>query len=202
MPEPPIPIAEVDLPPLLEAYLFVATEPIQPAEIGRLLGVEAVAVEEALEDVTNAYAHRINSGLHVVRIAGGYQMATRPAMAEGVARLLAAPGQKGRLSKPALETLAIIAYQQPVTQAEIEAVRGVNADAVLKTLAERRLVQETGRREVPGRPFLYGTTPDFLHYFGLHTLEDLPPLEDIMVAEAEADKTATHDALEAVGMEP
>ena len=202
MPEPPIPIAEVDLPPLLEAYLFVATEPIQPAEIGRLLGVEAVAVEEALEDVTNAYARRINSGLHVVRIAGGYQMATRPAMAEGVARLLAAPGQKGRLSKPALETLAIIAYQQPVTQAEIEAVRGVNADAVLKTLAERRLVQETGRREVPGRPFLYGTTPDFLHYFGLHTLEDLPPLEDIMVAEAEADKTATHDALEAVGMEP
>ncbi len=202
MPEPPMPIAEVDLPPLLEAYLFVATEPVQPAEIGRLLNVEAAAVEEALEDVTNAYARRINSGLHVVRIAGGYQMATRPAMAEGVARLLAAPGQKGRLSKPALETLAIIAYQQPVTQAEIEAVRGVNADAVLKTLTERRLVQETGRREVPGRPFLYGTTPDFLHYFGLHTLEDLPPLEDIMIAEAEADKTATHDALEAVGMEP
>jgi len=200
MPEPPAPIAEVDLPPLLEAYLFVATEPVQPADIGRLLGLEAVAVEEALEDVTNAYARRINSGLHVARIAGGYQMATRPAMAEGVARLLAAPGQKGRLSKPALETLAIIAYQQPVTQAEIEAVRGVNADAVLKTLAERRLVQETGRREVPGRPFLYGTTPDFLHYFGLHTLEDLPPLEDIMVAEAEADKTATHDALEAVGL--
>ncbi len=201
MPEPPISFAEVDLPPLLEAYLFVATEPIHPAEIGRLLNIEAVAVEEALEDMVNAYARRINSGLHVVRIAGGYQMATRPTMAEGVARLLAAPGQKGRLSKPALETLAIIAYQQPVTQAEIEAVRGVNADAVLKTLAERRLVQETGRKEVPGRPFLYGTTPDFLHYFGLHTLEDLPPLEDIVIAEAEADKAATHDALEAVGLE-
>lgn len=201
MPESPAPIAEVDLPPLLEAYLFVATEPVEPAEIGRLLNVEAAAVEEALEDMANAYARRINSGLHVVRIAGGYQMATRPAMAEGVARLLAAPGQKSRLSKPALETLAIIAYQQPVTQAEIEAVRGVNADAVLKTLTERRLVQETGRREVPGRPFLYGTTPDFLHYFGLHTLEDLPPLEDIVLAEAEADKSATHDALEAVGLE-
>ena len=196
-----MPISEVDLPPLLEAYLFVATEPVQPAEIGRLLNIEAAAVEEALEDMTNAYARRINSGLHVVRIAGGYQMATRPAMAEGVARLLAAPGQKSRLSKPALETLAIIAYQQPVTQAEIEAVRGVNADAVLKTLTERRLVQETGRKEVPGRPFLYGTTPDFLHYFGLHTLEDLPPLEDIVIAEAETDKAATHDALEAVGLE-
>ena len=149
MPEPPAPFAEVDLPPLLEAYLFVATEPVQPAEIGRLLGIEAAAVEEALEDMANAYARRINSGLHVVRIAGGYQMATRPQLAEGVARLLAAPGQKSRLSKPALETLAIIAY---------------------------------------------------LHYFGLNTLEDLPPLEDIALAEAEADKAATHNALEAVGL--
>ena len=201
MPEPPMSVAEVDLPPLLEAYLFVATEPVQPAEIARLLSLEAVAVEEALEDMANAYARRINSGLHIVRIAGGYQMATRPRLAEGIARLLAAPGQKSRLSKPALETLAIIAYQQPVTQAEIEAVRGVNADAVLKTLTERQLIQETGRKEVPGRPFLYGTTPDFLHYFGLNTLEDLPPLEDIRVVEAEADKAATHNALEAVGLE-
>jgi len=200
MPEPSAPFAEVDLPPLLEAYLFVATEPVQPAEVANLLHVEAAAVEEAFEDMANAYARRINSGLHIVRIAGGYQMATRPSLAEGIARLLAAPGQKSRLSKPALETLAIIAYQQPVTQAEIEAVRGVNADGVLKTLTERLLIQETGRKEVPGRPFLYGTTPDFLHYFGLNTLDDLPPLEDIIVAEAEADKAATHDALEAVGL--
>ncbi len=200
MPEPSAPVAEVDLPPLLEAYLFVATEPVQPAEVANLLHVEAAAVEEAFEDMANAYARRINSGLHIVRIAGGYQMATRPSLAEGIARLLAAPGQKSRLSKPALETLAIIAYQQPVTQAEIEAVRGVNADGVLKTLTERGLIQETGRKEVPGRPFLYGTTPDFLHYFGLNTLDDLPPLEDITIAEAEADKAATHDALEAVGL--
>ena len=95
----------------------------------------------------------------------------------------------------------MIAYQQPVTPAEIEAVRGVGADAVLKTLAERRLVQETGRKEVPGRPILYGTTPDFLHYFGLHTLDDLPPLEDLAAGESEADKAATHEALEAVGLD-
>ncbi len=201
MPDPNLPYAEIDLPSLLEAYLFVATEPVSPAEIARILQLEAVAVEEALEDMVNAYSRRINSGLHVVRIAGGYQMATRPALATDIARLLAAPGQKSRLSKPALETLAIIAYQQPVTQAEIEAVRGVSADGVLKTLAERRLILETGRKEVAGRPILYGTTPDFLHYFGLHTLEDLPPLEDIVIAEAEADKTAAHDALEAVGLE-
>jgi segregation and condensation protein B len=199
--EPTQPYAEIDLPPLLEAYLFVATEPVQPGEIARILQIEAAAIEEALEDMVNAYARRINSGLHVVRIAGGYQLATRPALATDIARLIAAPGQKSRLSKPALETLAIIAYQQPVTQAEIESVRGVSADGVLKTLTERRLIQETGRKEVAGRPILYGTTPDFLHYFGLHTLEDLPPLEDIVIAEAEAEKTATHDALEAVGLE-
>ncbi len=190
---------ETDLPSLLEAYLFVATEPVQAAEIARVLQLDAAAVEEALEDMVNAYARRINSGLHVVRIAGGYQMATRPALAVGIGRLLAAPSQKSRLSKPALETLAIIAYQQPVTQAEIEAVRGVSADGVLKTLAERQLIAEAGRKEVAGRPILYATTPDFLHYFGLHTLEDLPPLKDIAL-EDESEKSATHDALQAVGL--
>jgi segregation and condensation protein B len=192
---------EAELPSLLEAYLFVAVEPVKPAEIGKVLGLEAAAVEEALEDLVNAYARRIHSGLHVVRIAGGYQMATRPALAPDVARLLATPGGRARLSKPALETLAIIAYQQPVTQAEVEAVRGVNIDAVLKTLTERRLVTEEGRKAVAGRPILYVTTPDFLHYFGLDTLEDLPPLEDITPAAVQEDKAATHEALEAVGLE-
>ena len=198
MPESPPPLLEADLPPLLEAYLFVASDPVTPVETARLLGVSAAAVEEAFEDIVNAYARRIHSGLHVLRIAGGYQMATRPALAEGIARLLAAPGGKSRLSRPALETLAIVAYQQPVTQAEIEAVRGVSADGVLKTLAERGLVVETGRKEVAGRPILYGTTPEFLHYFGLHTLEDLPPLDDLVPSDADA--AATNDALEAVGL--
>ena len=192
------PFLETDLPPLLEAYLFVATEPVQPAEIARLLQTDPGAVEEALEDMVNAYGRRINSGLHIVRIAGGYQMATRPALSHGIGRLLAAPSQKSRLSKPALETLAVVAYQQPVTQAEIEAVRGVNADGVLKTLSERQLITETGRKEVAGRPILYGTTPDFLHYFGLHTLDDLPPLEDIMPTDGE--KAAEAEALGAVGL--
>lgn len=192
---------EAELPSLLEAYLFVAVEPILPSEIAKSLGLEAAAVEEALEDIVNAYARRINSGLHVVRIAGGYQMATRPALAPDIARLLATPGGRSRLSKPALETLAIIAYQQPITQAEMEAVRGVSADAVLKTLLDRRLIQEQGRKAVPGRPILYATTPDFLHYFGLHTLEDLPPLEDIIPAAMQEERAAAHQALEAVGLE-
>ena len=188
-----------ELAPLLEAYLFVAAEPVRPAETAKSLGLEAAAVEEALEDLTNAYARRAG-GLHVVRLAGGYQMATRPALADDLARLLAAPGGKARLSRPALETLAVIAYQQPVTQAEVEAVRGVNVDGVLKTLSERGLILETGRRPVPGRPILYATTPDFLHHFGLNTLDDLPPLEDIAPADAEAVQAA-HDARQAVGLE-
>ncbi len=187
-----------ELAPLLEAYLFVAAEPVLPAETAKALGVEAADVEEALEDLTNAYARR-HGGLHVVRLAGGYQMATRPGLADDLARLLAAPGGKARLSKPALETLAIIAYQQPVTQAEVESVRGVNVDGVLKTLTERGQIVEAGRKPVPGRPILYATTPDFLHHFGLNTLEDLPPLEDIAPADAEAER-ADHDAREAVGL--
>jgi len=194
-------MTETDLLPLLEAFLFAAAEPVRPPDAAKSLGVEAAAVEEALEDLTNAYARR-GGGLHVVRLAGGYQMATRPEFSEDLARLLAAPGGKARLSKPALETLAVIAYQQPVTQAEAEAVRGVNADGVLKTLAERGLIQEAGRKPVPGRPILYATTPDFLHYFGLNALDDLPPLEGIAPADADAEKAAAHDALESVGLEP
>lgn len=194
------PKTAADLLPLLEAYLFVAVEPVTPGEVARILGLEAAAVEEALEDLTHLYARRIASGLHVIRIAGGYQIATKPDLSEGIARLLASPNAKARLSKPALETLAIVAYQQPVTQAEVEAVRGVNVDAVLKTLTERRLIVEEGRKPVPGRPILYVTTPDFLHYFGLDTLDDLPPLEDILSVSEEA-QAAEHVALEAVGLE-
>lgn len=184
---------------LLEAYLFVAAEPVRPAETAKLLGLEAAEVEETLEDLYNAYS-RHDGGLHLVRLAGGYQMATRPELSEDLARLLAAPGGKARLSRPALETLAVIAYQQPVTQAEVEAVRGVGVDGVLKTLSDRGLIREEGRKPVPGRPILYATTPDFLHHFGLNTLDDLPPLEDIAPADAD-DEKAAHDALEAVGLE-
>ena len=193
-------MTQTELHSLLEAYLFAAAEPVRPLQTAKSLGVEAAEVEEALEDLSNAYARR-GGGLQIVRLAGGYQMATRPELSENIARLLAAPGGKARLSRPALETLAIIAYQQPVTQAEVEAVRGVSVDGVLKTLTERALIKEEGRKAVPGRPILYATTPDFLHYFGLNTLEDLPPLEDMDPAEADADKTAAHVALEAVGLE-
>lgn len=182
---------------LLEAYLFVAAEPIRPAEIAPLLNADPADVEKELEDL--AWEYETRSGLRIIRIAGGFQMTTRPELALEIARLLAAPAGKQRLSKPALEAVAIIAYRQPATQAEIEAIRGVNSDGVLKTLEERRLIKEVGRKPVPGRPILYGTTPEFLHYFGLNSLADLPPLQDEI---QDNEKNAIiHAVAEAVGLE-
>jgi segregation and condensation protein B len=191
--------APIDLLPLVEAALFVSSEPVKPQEIARAFGVDAWAAEEALEDLVNSYGRREHTGLQVIRVAGGYQITTRPDLSEDIARFLASPNKKARLSKPALETLAIVAYQQPVTVADLEAVRRVSVDGVLKTLMERGLVQEVGRKQVPGRPILYGTTDDFLHYFGLHALDDLPPLEDVEVAEEV--EHARHEAMHAVGLE-
>jgi segregation and condensation protein B len=182
---------------LLEAYLFVAAEPVRSEEVAPLLEADPAEVGHLLEELVWEYETR--GGLRIIRIAGGYQMATRPDLSQEIARLLAAPAGKQRLSKPALETVAIIAYKQPVTQTEIEAVRGVNVDGVLKTLEERRLIKDIGRKEAPGRPILYGTTPDFLHYFGLNSLEDLPALEE-EIEDPEKD-AIIHAVAEAVGLE-
>jgi len=130
--------------------------------------------EAALHDLQLCLGERA-SGLQLVQIAGGWQLSTRPDYAEAVGRMLARGST--RLSRAALETLAIIAYRQPITQPEIEAVRGVSAAGVVKTLLDRRLIAEAGRKQAAGRPILYVTTHDFLHYFALSGLDDLPPLE-------------------------
>jgi segregation and condensation protein B len=161
---------------LLEAYLFVATEPIMALEVAKVLQYHPDDVRAALDELVEEYAAR-GGGLQIVRLAHGYQMATREEYSEEIAKLLDPPGSRYRLSKPALETLAIIAYRQPITAAEVESVRGVAADGVLKTLYDKKMVYEHSRKQVPGRPILYATTPDFLHYFGLESLEHLPPID-------------------------
>jgi segregation and condensation protein B len=163
----------------VECLLFVAGEPLQLADLARAMQCDAMDVEEALRELQVELGAR-GSGLQVLAIAGGYQLATRTEYADTVARLAAR--SDSRLSRAALETLAVIAYRQPTTQPEIEAVRGVSVGGVLKTLQERRLIVDAGRKATMGRPILYVTTQEFLHYFGLKEIADLPPLDDADVS--------------------
>jgi segregation and condensation protein B len=196
------------LPAVLESLLFAAGAPVPMTRLLEALeGPSRAEIVHALETLAAAY-EREGRGLRLVRVAGGYQLRTPPEHAPWVRRLLRE--RPPRLSRPMLETLAIVAYRQPCTRLEIEAVRGVDADAVLATLTDRRLVRILGRKEAPGRPLLYGTTKDFLEVFGLPDLGSLPPLRDVaengaellaaQVAQAEvcAGEAAEADAAEKI----
>jgi segregation and condensation protein B len=159
---------------LLESLLFVANEPVAVSQLAKVLEVEAESIEEALERLKAEYSQR---GLRIQRKGKQVQIVTAPEAAYHIERFLGLR-LSGKLSTAALETLAIIAYQQPITRAQIEAVRGVNCDGVLRTLASKGLIEEICRLEQVGRPILYGTTFEFLQYFGLQDLTELPPLED------------------------
>lgn len=177
----------------LEALLFASPEPLPRERLAVLLPeLSPEALAAALTALGARYASP-QSGLMLEEVAGGFRLATRPEVAETVARL--AIVRPSRLSRPALETLAIIAYRQPITKAEVEAVRGVGIDGVLKTLGERGLVRILGRKRDPGRPMLYGTTPAFLEYFGFRELSDLPTLAEIeaLVASPHAGRAVEYD---------
>jgi segregation and condensation protein B len=158
-----------DLLGALECLLFMADRPLPVGELADFLGIAPPAVRQLLEQLTGRYL-----GMHLVEVAGGFELATRPQFAEYVSRLHEPP--KLRLSAAAMETLAIVAYRQPVTRPEIEALRGVNSDRVVATLHEHGLIVERGHKEAPGRPMLYGTTDKFLALFGLASLDTLPDL--------------------------
>jgi segregation and condensation protein B len=158
---------------LVESLLFVADEPVTVARLAQALEVNADAVESALRELSADGAGR---GVRLQRKGDKVQLVTRPEAAEHIERFLGLE-TTARLSQAALETLAIIAYRQPCTRAQIEAVRGVNCDSVLKNLLTKGLVEETGRLETVGHPIQYATTFAFLQHFGLKSLDDLPPLE-------------------------
>ena len=159
---------------LLEALLFVAWEPAPVKRLAEALGLEPKFTQELLLELQEAYVGR---GSQLVEIAGGWQFLTQPEAAPYIERLYKPRAQQ--LSKAALETLAIVAYRQPVTRAEIDNIRQVKSDAMLAKLMEKTLVKEVGRLDAPGRPILYGTTQEFLAAFGLVSLQELPPLADI-----------------------
>jgi segregation and condensation protein B len=167
-----------NLHPVLECLLFVASEPVTPQQVADVLSVEEAHASKMLEEFRRTYVN--GGGLHVIRVAGGYQLRTRPEFASVVSAFLRPAAQK--LSRQALETLAIVAYEQPITQPEIDAIRGVHSDGVLKTLAERELIVEAGRKDAPGRPILYRTTDYFLKHFGLADLSELPKVEETLGA--------------------
>jgi segregation and condensation protein B len=156
----------------LEAVLFVASEALSIDALVKLTDASHVEVAETLQKIAEEYAER---GMLLREVAGGYRFATSPAARAAVeAYLLPA---KTNLSPAAMETLAIVAYLQPVTKPEMEAVRGVNVDSVVSTLLDKRFIVEGGRRDVAGRPMEYRTTPEFLESFGLRALSELPPVD-------------------------
>lgn len=163
----------------LEAVLFVASEPIPRAKLLEIFEEgERETASEALDAVVGQYGAETAKGIIIEEVAGGLRLVTRPELHGYLRKFFDVTGRT-KLSMAALETLAIVAYRQPVTGPEIQDLRGVNSSGVLKTLLERRLVKIAGRKAVVGKPFLYRTTREFLMHFGLESLEDLPPLEEL-----------------------
>ena len=162
---------------IVEALILAAREPIGAVRLGQVVpGLNAAGARAIVAELRADY-DREQRGFELVEVAGGYRVRTRPELADLVSRLdLERPA---RLSRAALETLAVVAYRQPVTRGEIEQVRGVDCGPVVRNLLERHLLRLAGHRDVPGRPMLYGTTRRFLELFGLASLEDLPSLRDL-----------------------
>jgi segregation and condensation protein B len=164
---------ELSLSAQIEALLFVAVEPVTAGQIATTLEMTTAQVNNALDELDASLRTR---GLRLQRHSGRVQLTTAPETAEAIERFLGLEATT-HLSRAALEALSIIAYQQPVTRPQVDSIRGVNSDGVMRSLLSKGLIQEGGRAEGPGRPILYSTTPEFLQHFGLNSLTELPPLE-------------------------
>jgi len=187
-------VEEERLKAIIESLLFAAAEPVGLTQLANALdNVPREAIRAALSELTADYAASMR-GIVLEEIAGGYQLRTPKEHAFYVRRLLAA--KPPRLSRPLLETLAIIAYRQPITRPEIEQLRGVDTGGVLDTLLERSLIRIAGRKEAPGRPLMYATAPEFLELFGLKDLESLPDLEEFRAIEGDRADVAEAQAPE------
>src|SRR3954471_5204674 len=174
---------EVRLRQALEALLFVSDEPLSAGSLAQAVEVDRRTVESALQAMVTNYEER-SAGLALRNVAGGWRLSTHPDAAPFVEQFVLS-NRHARLTKAALETLSIVAYKQPVTRHQVSAIRGVNSDGVLRALSDRGLVAEVGREDAPGRPVLYGTSPEFLERLGLPSLAELPPLAPLLGAPEE-----------------
>lgn len=175
---------EVNIKSVIEAILFSNDKPILVEQIrdNLLQDLESSKIRSILEELKLEYENQ-DRGLRVIEVAGGFQMVTASKFVDFLKKFYRGQ-KKGRLSRPTLETLAIIAYKQPVTKLQIKSIRGVDVDGIINGLKDSGIIRIVGRRRAPGRPFLYGTTRQFLEYFGLKSLEDLPKVEDFHKMEA------------------
>ncbi|MBI5407364.1 MAG: SMC-Scp complex subunit ScpB [Nitrospirae bacterium] len=162
---------------VIEALLFISGEPLSPDRIKNVLEeIDRGKIKSLLWELQQEYDMRL-SGIRIVEVAGGFQIVTPPELSQWIKKLKKIK-QSARLTKPSLETLAIIAYKQPLVKAEIEDIRGVDSAGVIKGLLDKRFIKIIGRKDVPGRPILYATTKEFLQYFGLKDISDLPTLKE------------------------
>lgn len=176
------PSGEMSLETKIEALLFVSSAPVTVGQLSTTLEIPSRRVHQILERLGKSLQNR---GIRLQKYGSEYQLTTAPELADDVERFLTLE-ETSSLSRAALEALAIIAYQQPVTRPQIDSIRGVNSDSVLRTLLRFGLIEETGRSASPGRPILYGTTSQFLQYFGLVALEELPPLDPDQISDLSA----------------
>ena len=174
---------QAEIKAIIENILLAADQPISETQFKNLLGdeVEKVSFKSVLEELVDGYSSR---NLQILQVAEGYQLCTRHDYSDWVRKFLKFD-KTTKLSQPSLDTLAIIAYKQPLTKAEFEEIRGVDSSGVVRTLLEKKVISPGGRKKVPGRPIMYRTTRKFLEYFGLRDLSDLPTLEDFKESELE-----------------
>lgn len=167
---------------IIESLLFIAEKPVSIKMLNTILNISEVHLKEIIHELMEEYKLK-NSGIIIIKIEDSYQMVTNPEYAEWI-KIFQKIHTYNKLSEQALETLAIIAYRQPITKAEIERIRGVNSDYAIKSLIEKKLIKIVGKKELPGRPFLYGTTKEFLKLFGISSLNELPELVDLQKTNA------------------
>jgi segregation and condensation protein B len=186
---------------VVEALLFASDAPLEAERIREVLDLEDLAAARTLVDELRTRYEDANRALTITEVGGGYRMVTRPELAPWLVRLARAR-TRVRLSRASLEALAIVAYKQPVSRPEVDAIRGVNSEGVLESLMERRLVRIAGRKEAPGRPFLYETTREFLIAFGLRDLGDLPKVEGELLIPVDAESAEHAEAPAEQGPRP
>lgn len=161
---------------IIEALIFASSEPLTGKTIGEIVGISEHTVKQIISDLIEEYQQN-KRGIQIYEVASGFQFCTHPECAPYIEKLQKVPRNVG-LSQAAIETLAIVAYKQPITKAEVEALRGVSVESAITTLVDKGLIEEAGRKDSPGRPILYRTTKQFLKYFGLNDLNELPKIPE------------------------